>query len=214
MGLHMIFLGHDAAYSAAKGLPCALYCCPGISRAFGSSSKHSRMTFTTVFKSSSEITKGGARRILASQGQGQQDARDRQWESDWTHVFSCVGFAKTPLLAMSKHRSQAERPTSACFDSSISMALNKPLHRTAFTQPPLPSASAPTLFKVSRSSLKVAPSFAARSGSCSSTSTSSAAIATAQASGLPSKACDQLESQQSHTTQQTHLHMSNRALLI
>ena len=49
------------------------------------------------------------------------------------HMFTCVGFASTPLLLSKRQNCQAVRPRWLC-DSSMTTALSNPLPRTSFTR--------------------------------------------------------------------------------
>jgi hypothetical protein len=90
-------------------------------------------------------------------------------------ILTCVGLARRPLLFIRRQNCQAERPF-VLLPSSKTTALSSPRPRTSLT------SGEPIALISSR---KILPSRSARLARSSSTRTSSAAMATAQPSGLP-----------------------------
>lgn len=95
------------------------------------------------------------------------------------HMLTWVGLAKTPLLFMTSVKSHADRPL-ALLLWSITIAFNNPLPRTSEIQPPF----GPTDCNARRPARIFSPRRAARADRSSLTMTSSAALATAHASGF------------------------------
>lgn len=128
---------------------------------------------TDFASSSSEITSGGANRILPHTikiSHNQIDFRNYSI----TYMFTCVGLANTPRLFRSKQNCHAVRPR-LLFSSSITIAFKSPRPLTSFTNGELMART---------DERNCSPRTCARSAKFSSNNTLRAVIATAHPRGL------------------------------
>lgn len=128
------------------------------------------MTLIAFISSSSEITNGGANRMLVSPSTPSQNTPSIMA----THILTCVGFANTPRLISNKQNCHALLPF-VLFVSSMTTAFNSPRPRTHATRGEL---------RLRMEVRKSSPRRKARAESCSSTRTSRAVMATAQPRGF------------------------------
>lgn len=128
---------------------------------------------TAFVRSASEMTSGGANRMLVRK-ENEYVGPTASYGALHTYMLTCVGLARTPRLLRRRQSCHAVRPL-VLHSSLMTTAFSNPRPRTSLTSGELISRIADRNFS---------PRTWARSESFSSTRTSRAAIATAQPRGF------------------------------